>query len=137
MYLGRRPLGQEVPFTVATVDGSGASSWPIGPPTIEIWKGAALLLAGKPMPKIDAAYVGLFRKVYFLDRRFSTGLYRSIIRWTIGSYLGVQIDDWEITAGGNPDGAVIGMAYHEMPFASFIVQHLDSGNLVRGKNPKV
>lgn len=137
MYLGRRPLGQEVPFTVSAVDGGGASSWPSDPPIIEIWKDNTLVIAGVPMPKIDNAEVGLFRRVFFLDRRFSIGRYRSISRWKVGSYLGVQIDHWEITAGGDPDGSVIGMAYHEMPFASFIVQQLDSGNLVRGKNPKV
>lgn len=137
MYLGRQPLGQEAAFSVTAAGVDGIPAWPSDPPFIDVWRGATLILSGLQMAKIDTSVVGRFRINLFLDRRFSVGQYRTILRWKVGSHRGVRIDHWEIVAGGHVDGAVIGMAYHEMPFASFLVQQLDSGNLVRGKNPKV
>jgi hypothetical protein len=136
MYLGRKQLGQEVSFSVASAGGdSEIPSWPSLPPTLDIWKGTTLVLSGLKMPKIDGAVVGLFQLAVYLDERFSTGYYQGVSRWLRGTYSAVQIDDFRILDGGNPDGAVIAMFHHEMPQARFIVMQTDAGKIQRGKNP--
>lgn len=137
MYMGRKSLGQEAAFSVSTVDVDGVVTWPSDAPTVDVWAGATLILHGLKMPKVDQSVVGLFRLNLFLDGRFAVGVYEVVKRWAVGTYIGVQIDRFEIIAGGDTNGAVISMFYHEMPQANFVVYQTDGGRLKRGKNPKV
>lgn len=135
--MGRKSLGHEAAFTVSTVNGIGLVAWPSDPPTLDVWAGTTLIFHGLKMPKVDQSVTGLFRLNLFLDGQFAIGRYEVVMRWKVGTYYGVQLDRFEVIAGGHVDGTIISMFYHEMPHANFIVQQTDGGHLRRGKNPKV
>jgi hypothetical protein len=137
VWLGKKKLGQELLLSVLAVDGSGIVSWPTLPPLLDIWKGTTLvtLASGLKMPKIDSATVAHFRLPVFLDGRFSAGYYEAIMRWTNGTYLGVQIDSFQIVSGGHVDGSITSMFHHELPHARYLVAGHDSGLIKRYKNP--
>ena len=135
--MGRKALGQEAAFSVETVNGLGVVSWPSASPFVDVWLGTTLIIGGLKMPKVDSSVVGLFRLNLFLDSRFQTGRYSIVKRWTVGTYLGVETDVLDVIAGGDTDGSIIAMFYHEMPQANFILAQTDGGHLRRFKNPKV
>lgn len=137
-YRGRRLLGDEIVFDVVATNGNpGVPAWPTAVPVLDLWRGTTAVLLGQKMPKVDPAAVGLFRLPVFLDSRFQAGYHEAVIRWTSGSWLGVQIDRFCIAAGGNMAGSVIALIHHEMPQARFLVYQTTSGALRRGKNPSV
>jgi hypothetical protein len=142
MYRGRYQLGTHVPLAVLTVNGSNVPSAPASCPRLEVRTAAGAVVFGdKPVPvqdrygaEVDAT---VFAYSLFLDGRFAAGLYTATYRYTLGSYEGVVVDEFEVVAGGDGDGAVIAMHYFDRPHAKFVVMQLDGGSLVKGRNPRV
>ena len=138
MYRGRYQLGQEIPLTVLTVNGSGTPTAPTEAPFYEVHNTSGKVKSGKFMPVLDRFGVtGLFQANVRLDTDFSPGRYTVVYRWLAGSFQGVEYSSFEVVAGGDADGAVIAAFWYERPHADFLVQQLDSGKLVRGKNPRL
>ena len=138
MYRGRYMLGDHLPLGVLTVDGSQTPVAPTAAPTLDIYSSSAKVIANKSLPCIDRYGVtGVFGMRLFLDARYATGLYCVVYRWTTGSYKGLEIDDFEIIAGGDPDGVPIATHLYHRPDSDFIVQQLDSGRIIKGRNPTI
>jgi hypothetical protein len=137
MWLGRFQLGVEVVLPVQCTDAAEAPSWPDTAPAVEVWSDSAKVLA-RLMPAAERQLTtGLFRLPLFLAGQFAAGRYTAIARWENDAFNGVDIHHFEIVPGGNQRGAVIAMAYFEKAGTRFIVQQLDGGTIVRGKNPRV
>jgi hypothetical protein len=135
---GRYQLGEEIPLSVLCVDADGAPANPSVAPHMDIYRGATQVLAGKLLPQLDpGGATGLFGLRLFLGADFSEGRHTVVYRYLTGSYLGQQTEEFEVVAGGHRDGAVLAMHWYERPHARFVVQQLDSGKLVKGRNPRV
>ena len=134
--IGRFQLGQTLSLLLLTVDGSGTPQVPLVPPWLKIWQGASLILKAE-MPIIERfKQTGLFLARVFLGPAFTPALYEVEYTYQIdGSYNGVVTDNFEIMPGGNADGNVMSMYFYDRPQAQFIVQSLDSGKIVQGRNP--
>jgi hypothetical protein len=139
-YLGRFRLGDSVPLFVCCTNGLGSPTFPIDSPTVKTWDPIAGLVQSFQIPVVDRyAQTGLFEG----HLRLSV-LYSNLGMWTATyTYVtpdgnpGLKQDNFEIVEGGNPDGNVVSMSWYERPWAYFIVQELDSGKLVQGRNPKL
>lgn len=137
MYRGRYSLGQEIPLGVLTVNADGTPTLPTTAPHMDIFSSSAKVLEGKLIPIIDrGGQTGYFQYPLFLGPLFAAGRYSVIYRYLVGSYLGQVEDVFEVLAGDD-EGAVIAMYWYERPHAAFVVQQLDSGLLVRGRNPRL
>lgn len=137
MFRGRVQLGEHIALGVLCLDASDTPTAPDAAPLLEIFSGTAKVLA-KTIPALDRfGTTGLFQIQQFLDERFAAGQYKAIYRWDIGSYEGMAEDTFEVVAGGNADGQIIAMHYYKRPHADFIVSQLNSGKLVKGRNPRI
>lgn len=136
-YLGRKKLGEELAFPIVTTNAAGTPSFPTEAPILDVWSGTTLLLSGLKMPKIDGAATGVFKLGIFLDGRFAAGHHEGVARWTISTYIGVEVLKFEITAGGDAKGAIIAMHHLEIPQERFIVAQTDAGRLFKLKRPSI
>jgi hypothetical protein len=141
VFRGFSQLGDRVVITVLATDADGAVSLPAAAPWVSLYHDSD---SGAPrfstqLPPVDPVKSpGLFARALHLDQRFPTGYYSALAFWLDGSgNARVQRDSFVILPGGHGDGAVIGMYFYTRPHANFLVQHLDSGKLVRGRNPAV
>ena len=138
MNRGRRQVGEEIPLTVLTVNAAGTPSFPAAAPHLDIYSSTAKVVEGQLLPVMDRTGVtGLFGHRMRLGGEFSPGRYSVVYRWKVGDYYGQSTDTFEVVAGGHGDGTVIAAHWYERPHADFLVLQLDSGKLVRGKNPTV
>lgn len=141
MYRGRYQLGTEIPLQVLTVNGSNLPSAPTTCPRIEVRSSTGAVVSDKAIPVMDryGAEVDatLFAFSLFLDGSFAAGLYTVYYRYLLGTYEGLAVDTFEVVAGGDGDGAVIALHYFDRPHAKYVVMQLDSGRLVKGRNPRV
>lgn len=141
MFRGRYQQGQEIPLGVLCVDEDNTPANPTTAPHMDIYLGAAQVLSGKLLPTLDpgapGGVTGLFQYNLFLGPFFSVGRHTVVYRYLVGTYLGQVVDEFEVVAGGDTDGAVIAACWFEKPHAAFVVQQLDSGQLVKGRNPRL
>lgn len=138
MYRGRYQLGQEVPLGVLCLNAADTPTAPDRAPTMKVWDAAGTRVADLAIPALDRyAVTGLFRHRLFLDGRFAAGRYTVTYHWNAGSFVGLDADTFEIAAGGHADGSVVAMTWYHRPQAEFIVQQLNSGAIVKGRNPRL
>lgn len=139
MYLGRFQLGTRVPFRLQCLDGEGGSNaLPDNPPWCKVWNSSGSLVASFEMPVSDRySQTGLFLTELFLGRDYSAGQYSVTYSYRNSTYHGRQQDTFEVIAGGHADGAVVAMHFYVLPHATYVVQQLESGKIVQGRNPKV
>jgi len=139
-YRGRYKLGDHVPLLLLTRSASGTPTLPLDVPYAKVWDNTGTLVHNFFMPIADRfAVTGLFTHNMRLGGRFPTlGMYRVVYFYNLsGSYHGTDEDTFELIAGGDNDGTVISDYFYNRPFASFVVQQLDSGKLVSGRNPRI
>jgi hypothetical protein len=115
-------------------------------PTITVFDDTGTeLISGKTIPAVNKSrYVGQFHYRLFLGsnphvplaKAFATGKYYVRHDWVIGGVAGMRLLVFDIVAGGNVSGQVIGMEWFERPHGGYLVMQLDSGQIVAGKNPK-
>ena len=136
MYCGRHFQGTEVSLSVLCKSASDVPVAPDAAPSIDVYSSTAKVLAAKTIPPIDRyGLTGLFGLRLFLDARYAAGLYTVVYRWVSGSFKGTQLDDFEVLPGSSADGTPIATYLYKRPHADFLVQQLDSGELLRGRNP--
>ena len=136
-YRGRYQLGQSIPLLLQCVNASGVPTVPDAAPTLEVWSSSAKVQS-LLIPVIDRYQVtGLFTYTLFLDQSYAAGGYRAVFSWRSGTFRGLTVDHIEVLAGGDGRGAVIAMHYYLRPHARFLVQELNSGLLIKGRNPVV
>lgn len=135
MFIGRYQLGKMVPLLLVTRNSAGAPAVPNAPPTATLWSPTTKI--GVELLPIIERYVnnGMFQGHVFLNDTFAVGLYQVSYYFEIGSYQGIENDNFEIMPGGDGDGAINSMYFYQRPQASFIVQSKDSGKIVQGRNP--
>ncbi len=128
-----------MPLYLGSVDSTRALTLPDAPPQAKIFTGTTLV-ESKLMP-IEDRYVltGWFRATLFLGHLYSTGFYDVVYYYSTGSgaFNGVVTDNFEIVPGGDPRGAVIGTYFYDRPEARYIVQGLESGAIIKGRNPTI
>lgn len=137
-WLGRYPLGRQVPLAVRCRNASGAPVAPDSCPAVDIYSSAGKVKSGVLLPVTDpVAAVGLFSLNLFLDASFSPGQYRAVCRWTAAGYYGSEVDTFEVLPGGDVGGPVVGLTNYERPQAVYVPQVTWSGTFRRGKNPRL
>ena len=138
MYRGRYKLGQELILGLMCRDGSGSPVLPDRAPTLDVWVGASHPVSGKAIPVMDRfGATGLFQYPLFLGGDFITGQGTAVYRYQVGGDWLEEEDTFEITAGGDIDGQVIAMHYYPRPHANFLVWQTTSGNIIKGRNPRL
>lgn len=139
-YIGRFRQGDTVPLFCACKNATGGLAMPNDSPTVKIWDPLAGLVSSFQIPVVDRYdQVGLFLGQLRLGIPYANvGLWSATYTYLMPDGTnGIQQDTFEIMEGGNPDGNVVSMYWYERPWADFVVQQLDSGKLVAGRNPKL
>jgi len=128
-----------VPLYIGTVDASGDLTLPDAVPQAKIFTGTTFI-ESKLVP-VEDRYVltGWFRATLFLGHLYSPGFYTVVYYYSTGSgaFNGLATDNFEIVPGGDARGAVIGTYFYARPEANYIVQGLESGSIIKGRNPTV
>lgn len=138
-YRGRWQLGEHVPMQVQCRNSTGAPVAPTAAPTLSVYDSSGTRIVNeKTIPVLDRfGTTGLFGIWLYLTSAFAAGQYAAVYSWTSGVFTGRFVEQFEVVAGGNADGAVISMYYYQRPHARFVVQQLDSGRLVKNRNPSL
>lgn len=136
MWLGRHKLGDVITLACQCVNGSGTPTVPDDAPYARIYNGAGTLIKTARMPIADSFKVtGYFSRPLHLGAEFSVGRIAVFYSWTISSTGYGDRDEFEIVAGGNPDGQVIAMHSFDRPDSNFVIYEAASGRLLKGRNP--
>ena len=139
-YLGRYTLGDLVPLYVEVQNTSGTlTNDSPAVPTIDVWSASAKVAAGLRIP-VDDRYVvnGLYWYWLSLNDRFTTGTYTAVSMYRIATTSArISTDVFEVVAGGNVEGAAIGMHYFKVPQTNFVIMQTDGGRIIRLRNPRI
>ena len=80
---------------------------------------------------------GLFRHTLFLGRLYSTGFYTVVYTYTISGTPYASSDNFEVVPAGDARGAAVSTYFYDRPEARYIVQGLEQGLIIKGRNPTV
>lgn len=132
----RYQLGQVLPIFVQCIDDTGKPAFPDNAPQLKVWSDSGLVLSDV-MPCEDRfIQTGVFLYQLFLGATFSAGQYTWAVYYKAGDNHGIATGAFAVMGGGNPDGDIVSMHFFERPQARFLVQELDSGVIVQGRNPQ-
>ena len=136
--LGAFQLGDWLPIMLQTRTGAGVPTAPDAKPTFKAFDSSDTLIETINLPASKAyPYItGLFEHKRLLDSSYSTGKYYFALQWAISSTDYMRLGIFEILAGGDADGAVMGMNWFELPESKQVVMALDGGALRAGRNPR-
>lgn len=141
IFAGRLQQGEELLLSLQCADASGTPADPAVDPVVTIYRDASgsltfvesVKLAGCERGVVD----GLFRKPHFLGSLYSNaGRYLLVYRWQIGANAFTGVGSFFLLPGGSGDGAAIAMSFVSRPDANHLLVQTDSGQLVRGRNPR-
>lgn len=135
MHLGRQQLGTYLDVYLQVKDASLVPSMPDGVPSLKILKGATAIYQGL-MPILDKVNrIGLFHSTIFLGGTFSAGTFSVRMGYSVNGASFIETRSFEVVPAGNSQGQVLGMYYLHSPQADFVVYSVESGAILRGKNP--
>ena len=121
---------------VQCVNSSGSPQAPDACPFVDVYGPSGKARAGLSLPVADPVQApGLFYCDLFLDSALPPGNYSALYHWKISGTVGYDLDCFEVIAGGDAVGPVLGLRYYERPQATFVVQQTWSGAFKKGKNP--
>jgi hypothetical protein len=88
---------------------------------------------------INDRYVfsGLFRRTQFLGRLYAVGMYQVVYYYSVSGAPMAETDCFEIVGGGGNLGSVVSTYFYDRPEAKFVIQGLESGEILKGRNPSV
>ena len=140
MYLGRYFLGQTVHITIRTIDVNGTPTLPDNPPYIDLRSDSALVTQVQA-PILDR-YVatGLFVYPLRLNSSYTTGRYSATHHYYVSggnAYHGLDVDYFEVVAGGDSDGVIVTQHYWQRPEAVYLIQQTESSNINLKRNPAI
>ncbi len=136
-YLGRYMLGQRIFLGVRCLGAAGVPSLPDEAPVAQVYSSTALVLSLR-LPIQDRQDLdGWFGASLLLDSRFVEGPGRVLYQYTVSGTAGGQVDQFEIVPGGQADGAGLALVYYSRPASDFVLQQVDSGRLLRRRNPRL
>ena len=139
MHFGRHRQGEHVTLFCVTRNAAGTATVPTNAPQAVIFNTAGTKITQFRVPVTDkAGQTGVFTHALRLNSDYGTvGVYSVIFYYNILTFAGVDLNTFEIVAGGNADGSVIGLYYYDRPHGKFIVRQLDSGTVTQGRNPRL
>ena len=138
MYRGRVQLGQTLFLLLQTTNASGEPAMPDDIPRLTVWDNDGTLIERLDMPVLDRhEQTGMFHYPLYLGNLYAAGAYTVtyLYRHTGSSYSGMEDDTFEVAAGGDADGTVVGMYFYKRPDQDIIVQQCESGVVKAGRNP--
>jgi len=138
-YLGRYRQGDTVRLQVRCTDASQTPVLPADPPQATVYSPGNTKLLAASLPIRDRhSLTGLFSYPLYLGGDYATaGHYQVRYVWKTGSHHGIEVDQFEVIAGGHADGAVTSLYSYRRPQADFLVHGLESGKIIAGRNPRV
>ncbi len=139
MEIGRFQLGDFVPLQFQSVDGSDTPTWPSSTPTIKTFAADDVTTAVetiRPGARDVQRQTGLFYYPLRLTSSYTTKPYIVTFNWTISGTTYASIAQFNVIAGGDSDGAVIGAHYVRRPEAPTVVYVVDGGKLKAVRNPR-
>lgn len=138
-FWGRYQQGSEIPFTIRTRRATGLPEWVDPAPVLEVWSPTMVKVVSRTMAAYQPGIiVGVYRLPVFLGSLFAgTGKYSVVIRWTDTTSTPVQdAGSFDLLANGNVNGTIIAMTEVDRPDARYLLTFLDSGRILRRKNPR-
>ena len=137
MFMGRKQLGTWINVWLQCRNGD-VPTMPDSIPWLKIWRPDGALAMALGIPVMDKTIArGLFCLPLFLGSEFSAGQHSLAAFYAIGGASMVQTGTMAIIAGGDADGAVLGMHWYHRPHADFVVYQRESGKVFRGRNPRI
>jgi len=135
-YFGEYQLGDLVPLAVQTVNASGTPTLPDAAPLADVFSASAKVATVK-LPVIDLAR-RLFGLPLALSSAYAAGGYDVYFRWLLsGTPLGAP-GRFEILAGGDAAGTIIGLAtYRPNLERTTLLFQTDAGLLGAYREPRV
>jgi hypothetical protein len=131
MFIGAYQLGDRVPLAVLT------DALPAAAP-VAVVHGETGPVYSTLLPQIDRAGAPrLFTRSVHLDARWTPGYYSVQYAWTVAGSGRALVDTFQVLPNGHRDGAVIALYAYHRPHADFLVQQVDSGKIVKGRNPSI
>lgn len=138
MFLGRLQLGECCHVYVQTTDSSDVPALPADCPQLRVTNSAGTTVLNQKMHVVTPDEVtGLFHYPLTLDAAFSTGDYSLTITYGVSTHSGLEAFALTVLPGGDADGPVTSMYAYHRPQAEFVIHGLASGNIKRGRNPRV
>ncbi len=142
MTLGRKQLGDWLPIKLLCRNTSFAEAAPVIAPSYTIYPNdsdspvtGADTVSMPPIHRDELT--GHFRSFHKLDSNFSTGQYRILKEYTIGSSAFAKEDRFEIVAGGHTGGAYVSLFWYSRPHADFLIGQLDDGTIEMRPSPRI
>lgn len=143
MFIGDFRLGDWVPFSLKT--GDTVPSWPTDAsgnrvfPKISIFDANGDYVTRDELMAPIATETGLHILNRALGPEFSAGRYTVLYQWQIGSNTVNRQDasSFNIVAGGDSRGAIVGIHSYRTPRGTFVVTQSDSGTLEKRRGPKL
>jgi len=137
MYLGRFFTGEILPLVFQCADANGTPTVPSNAPYIDL-RGSGGQITQVQMPVLDKPNTtGLFMYPLLLNSSFTTGRYSATYFANAGGYPNLEVDAFEVVAGGDSEGAVITQAFWSRPEASYLVQQTEAGSVLLKRGPTV
>ena len=136
-FRGRYFLGDRLPLSLLCVNGSGVPSVPDRSPYVLLFSGSSLIVSYRIPVHDKQGQTGLFQFVQQLDSRFAVGRLRAVFQYKISGTNYGSTDTAEIVAGGDANGAGVGLYYFRAPQADHALVQVDSGRILRRRNPRL
>ena len=139
MWRGRKILGDEIMLAVQCRNSSKAPSAPTAAPTMKIYTAAGVLVLSRSIPPIEKnTATGLFGIMQPLNSSFSAGRHYARYTYAISGTDYVDLDAFEILAGGNASGQYISLFHLDRPDGvDFVLGQIDQGGVVVNRGPKI
>lgn len=140
MYLGRQQLGTWLDVYLPCVNASRTPTMPDAVPTIKITRDSdsAVVYNGlMPVVEKTGSTLGLFCARLLLGSGFSVGLHSVRLVYVRSGLAVIEDRKFEIMPAGNSAGQALSMYYFHHPSAEHVVYQLESGEILRGKNPRI
>jgi len=135
----RYRLGDFVPIVVQCRDTSDLPASPSAAPQITVYNASGTaVLSSLKMPPVDKpTRTGVFRYELRLSSDFSTGFYDIYVQWTVSGNVQSRVEKFQVVAGGNANGAYIGLFWYPRPDSNWIIGRQEDGQYERLKNPRL
>lgn len=135
----RLQLGDFLPLSVQCYDSSGVEAAPTAAPQYTIYDSSDTVVTGADdvsMPiQAKGERTGWFHAAVLLGSNFSTGHYNWRITWANDGDNFAITGSFDVVAGGNAKGGVIGLEFLRSPHANHVVQMTEDGTVEFRKGP--
>ncbi len=143
-HLGRHHLGSSIPLGIQSVNPSGVPTVPTSAPVAKVFTaGGSQVGSDIKLPIHDqyghdtaGANGAFFLKRHLLGSAYSTGRHVVVYQFTISGVTYQREASFDVLAGGDVDGTVIGLHGAQRPEAMSVLYQTESGELKSGLNPR-